>query len=139
MYGSWLTYLSLSSFFRGYLPMDYQTSCSKAMRPTNVSQLAIFLASFALAQGSNTTTDQIDQATSLKLLNWDENQVLAPRWALLSDSYAASSSSSPSPVVWLLPFCRAPPQLTLFPNYESRERPTPIPKAKARTSATRPS
>ncbi|KAM0269831.1 hypothetical protein ACHAQH_009641, partial [Verticillium albo-atrum] len=40
--------------------------------------------------------DIADQSMVLKLLGWNQSQVDAPRWALLSDSYAAVASSPSS-------------------------------------------
>jgi hypothetical protein len=98
---------SSRSFFGGYHPIDFHSTTVQAMKPAAVAKLMFWLASFSLAGAHKTTPDKVDRDMVLKMLDWNEAQMETPRWAVLSDSYAATttgvSSPTPSPAVCLPP------------------------------------
>lgn len=67
------------------------------MKPALVAKLIFWLSSFSLAGAHKTTPEKVERDMVLKMLDWTEAQMDGPRWAVLSDTFAAASAASPTP------------------------------------------
>lgn len=82
-------------YFGGYIPIDYASSGSKIMDPEVVVKMILTLVELSMSESSKSSESPFtDEDSTLKRMGWEDVQVRKPRWALLSDTFAAATASS---------------------------------------------
>ncbi|KAI8317545.1 hypothetical protein K4K59_004078 [Colletotrichum sp. SAR11_240] len=67
------------------------------MNPDNIVKIILTLAEISMSESSDSSESPLtDEDDTLKRLNWEDIQAKRPRWALLSDTYAAAASTTVS-------------------------------------------
>ncbi|KAF4925451.1 hypothetical protein CGCVW01_v003572 [Colletotrichum viniferum] len=88
---------SFAAYFGGFCPIDYGVTTSKTMNPDNIVKIILTLAEISMSESSDSSESPFtDEDDTLKRLGWDDIQVKRPRWALLSDTFAAAASTTVS-------------------------------------------
>ncbi|KAF3803865.1 hypothetical protein GCG54_00008367 [Colletotrichum gloeosporioides] len=88
---------AFAAYFGGFYPIDYGVTISKAMNPENIVKLILTLAEISMSESSDSSESPFtDEDDTLKRLGWEDIQAKRPRWALLSDTYAAAASTTVS-------------------------------------------
>ncbi|WQF85836.1 Putative pyridoxal phosphate-dependent transferase, major domain-containing protein [Colletotrichum destructivum] len=86
---------SFAKYFGGYIPIDYASSGSKTTSPEVVVKMILTLAELSMSESSESSESPFtDEDSTLKRMGWEDVQVTKPRWALLSDTFAAATASS---------------------------------------------
>ncbi|KAF0323573.1 hypothetical protein GQ607_009254 [Colletotrichum asianum] len=88
---------AFAAYFGGFYPVDYGVTTSKAMNPDNIVKIILNLAEISMSESSNSSESPFtDEDDTLKRFGWENIQAKRPRWALLSDTYAAAASTTVS-------------------------------------------
>ncbi|KAF5497223.1 hypothetical protein CGCS363_v008726 [Colletotrichum siamense] len=88
---------AFAAYFGGFYPIDYGVTTSKAMNPDNVVKIILTLTEISMSESSESSESPFtDEDDTLKRLGWEDIQAKRPRWALLSDTYAAAASTTVS-------------------------------------------
>ncbi|KAF4899287.1 hypothetical protein CGCF415_v010558 [Colletotrichum fructicola] len=88
---------AFAAYFGGFYPIDYGVTTSKAMNPDNVVKIILTLTEISMSESSDSSESPFtDEDDTLKRLGWEDIQAKQPRWALLSDTYAAAASTTVS-------------------------------------------
>ncbi|KAI8265996.1 hypothetical protein K4K58_010458 [Colletotrichum sp. SAR11_239] len=67
------------------------------MNPDNIVKMILTLAEISMSESSDSSESPFtDEDDTLKRLGWEDIQAKRPRWALLSDTYAAAASTTVS-------------------------------------------
>ncbi|KAF5520061.1 hypothetical protein CGCA056_v007970 [Colletotrichum aenigma] len=88
---------AFAAYFGGFYPIDYGVTTNKAMNPDNIVKIILTLAEISMSESSDSSESPFtDEDDTLKRLGWEDIQAKRPRWALLSDTYAAAASTTVS-------------------------------------------
>ncbi|KAF4858497.1 hypothetical protein CGCSCA2_v007203 [Colletotrichum siamense] len=88
---------AFAAYFGGFYPIDYGVATSKAMNPDNIVKIILTLTEISMSESSDSSESPFtDEDDTLKRLGWEDIQAKRPRWALLSDTYAAAASTTVS-------------------------------------------
>ncbi|KAF4817430.1 hypothetical protein CGCSCA5_v005903 [Colletotrichum siamense] len=88
---------AFAAYFGGFYPIDYGVTTSKAMNPDNVVKIILTLTEISMSESSDSSESPFtDEDDTPKRLGWEDIQAKRPRWALLSDTYAAAASTTVS-------------------------------------------
>ncbi|KAH0428409.1 hypothetical protein CcaCcLH18_09078 [Colletotrichum camelliae] len=86
---------AFAAYFGGFYPIDYGFTSSKAMSPENIVKIVLTMAEISMSESSDSSESPFtDEDDTLKRLGWEVIQAKRPRWALLSDTYAAATSAT---------------------------------------------
>ncbi|OHE95194.1 hypothetical protein CORC01_09581 [Colletotrichum orchidophilum] len=88
---------TFANYFGGYVPIHYGTSNHSTMNPETTVQIILTLAELSLSEYSESSESPFtDEDDTLKRMGWEDVHAKKPCWALLSDTYAATTVSSKS-------------------------------------------
>ncbi|OLN95797.1 hypothetical protein CCHL11_02743 [Colletotrichum chlorophyti] len=86
---------AFAGYFGGFVPIDFRPRSSNAMDPDIVVRIVLTMAELSMSESSESSeSPSTDEDNALNTLRWEDAQEKKPRWALLSDTYAAATVSS---------------------------------------------